>query len=367
MIDALWISAGCAIVVIALADVFQSVIVPRPSGRRFRPSAYVSRYTWQTWRNLGMRIGDNERREEWLGTFAPLLLVTLLVMWVTLLISGYGFVFYGLRHAVTPVLDLPAAFYFAGTSLLTIGYGDIAATSGLARFFSIAAGASGLGVVAVVTSFLFSIFGAFQKREAFVVTVTNRGGAPPSGLELIETHARLGITDGLLDVARDAETWIAEVMETHLAYPVLTYFRSTHDDISWVGVLGALLDMATLVITTLNVPVKGEAILLHRIGRHLVNDFSNYFRLADDRAVGVDRVEFELAYSRLRDAGLPLHDLDTAWREFAAVRSTYAARLNTMAQYWRIPPAQWVGDRSFIGHHALAPLSAETSALIERS
>ncbi|MFN2459373.1 MAG: potassium channel family protein [Candidatus Velthaea sp.] len=363
MLAASFVVAGVVLVFLTLGDIFQSVIVPRPAGRTFRPSALVSRYGWRLWRWSAHRIGDNERREDFLGTYAPLLLVGLLIFWVALLILGYGLIFYGLRGELRPEPDFGGAVYFAGTSLLTIGYGDIAPAGALARLAAICAGASGFGVVAIVTTFLFSIFGAFQQREQFVVTFTNRAGAPPSAVEMIETHARLQITDNLAETLRESQAWMALVMETHLAYPALTYFRSQHDNISWIGVFGAILDSATIVITTLDVPQRGEALILNRLGRHFVNDFSDYFDLKAGGGAGVERSEFDTAYDRLRDAGFPMRERETAWHDFADMRATYAGRLNQIAQYWSIPPAQWIGDRSYIGRHHPSSLSADAAAL----
>jgi len=351
MSAALLLVAGVLVVVSTFSDVFQSVIVPRPARRRLRFSAFISRWFWRCWRWVGHTAIANETREDFLGTFAPGLLVFLLVFWVASLILGYGLIFFALRTQLKPEPDLGGTLYFAGSSLLTIGFGDVVPVSPAARFLSVLAGASGFGIVAILTTFLFAIFGAYHAREAFVVALSNRAGAPPSGVELVEIHSRLRNIDGLIVTLREAQTWMAAVLETHLAYPVLTYFRSTHDDISWVGALGAILDASTIVITTVDVPDKAEAIFVNRLGRHFVRDFGHYFGLGDGAEVGIERGEFELAYERLERAGIPLVERDKAWRHFVEVRSTYAGELNAMAQYWRIPPAQWVGDRSLIGHH----------------
>ena len=140
-------------------------------------------------------------------------------------------------------------------------------------------------------------------------------------------------------------------METHLAYPVLTYFRSSHDDESWVGTLGALLDASTLLITTLELDNRGQAELTLRIGTHLVRDFSNFFRLPVGDAAGVEYDEFVTAYRQLRELGAPLRPLEDAWPAFAAKRAEYAAPLDAMARWWRIPPARWIGDRSRVRVH----------------
>lgn len=357
MLEGVCLVVGFVLIVSTFSDVFQSVIVPRPANRRLRASAYLSNVGWRTWRWIGHAAVRNDQREDFLGTYAPLLLIFLLVYWVASLIVGYGLIFFAIHAQLRPEPNLGGALYFAGTSLLTIGFGDIVPNGPLARVLAIAAGASGFGIVAIVTTFLFAIFGAYQAREAFVVMLSNRAGAPPSGVELIETHVRLQGIDSLVETLREAQRWMAAVLETHLAYPVLNYFRSTHDDISWVGALGAILDASTIAITVIDVPNKAEAIFTNRLGRHFVNDFAHHFELPDGAEVGVERIEFDLAYDRLRDAGIPLVDRAKAWHSFAEVRSTYASRLNAMAQFWRIPPAQWVGDRSLIGHHPPLKLS----------
>ncbi len=342
------IVVGVVIVVAVLNDVFQSVIVPRAVGRRFRVSANVSGPSWRFWRWYALRIIDTERRENFLGTYAPLILVVFLIVWVAGLTFGYGLIFYALREEVRPSPDIGAAMYFAGTSLLTIGYGDFAPTSGAARFLALAAGASGLGTVAVVTAFLFSVFGAFGRRELFVVSFGARAGAPPSGVTLLETYANLEMRAALPAIFEDGQRWAADVLESHLAYPILAYFRSSHDYESWVGALGALLDASTLVLTTVREESFGQARLMNDMGRHLAHDLVGYFGLRAHSAIGVERAEFEAARERLREAGFDVADSDTAWEAFSRLRRFYAAPLDAMTRYWRIPPAQWVGDRSLL-------------------
>jgi hypothetical protein len=342
---------GLALVVATLSDVFQSVVVPRSVGSRYRPSALISRNGWRYWREAALRIADAEKREDTLAMFAPFLLTAFLATWVGLLITGYGLLFWALRAGLSPHPTLGGCLYFAGATLTTIGYGDIVPVWALDRFIAIFAAASGLGVVAVVTTFLFQTFGAFQKREAFVVTISERTGAPPSGLEFVIRHAKLGLVDDIGAILRQSQQWISEVLETHLAYPVLTYFRSSHDDESWVGTLGALLDASTLLVTTVELDHRGQATLTLNAGTHLVRDFSNFFRLPEADAAGVEYDEFAVAYRKMRELGIPLRPLEDAWPDFAAKRATYAVPLDAMARWWRIPPARWIGDRSRVRLH----------------
>ncbi len=338
-------------VVSSLADLFQSVIVPRSVGSRWRASAMIARYGWRFWRDRALAIADQERREDTLAIFAPTFMVTLLVYWVVSQAIGYGLLFWALRAGLRPEPGVFDALYFAGTSMLTIGYGDIVPLQWYTRTLSLIAAGGGLATFAVVATFVFQTFGAFQKREAFVVTISERTGAPPSGLEFVIRHLSLDLVSDISPILRESQQWIAEVMETHLAYPVLTYFRSSHDDESWVGTLGALLDASTLLITTLDMNNRGQAELTLHIGTHLVRDFSNFFRLPAGDAAAVEYDEFVTAYRQLRELGAPLRPLEDAWPAFAAKRAQYAAPLDAMARWWRIPPARWIGDRSRVRVH----------------
>jgi len=351
--------AGVAVVLLVASDVFQSVIVPRPTSA-WRPSAIISRAGWRIAGAVGLQMRNEEKREALYGVYAPLLLVNLLIFWVVALTLGFGLIFYALRGELKPEPDTYwAAVYYAGTSLLTLGYGDIVAQHGVGRAFSLAAAAIGLGTFSIVTAFLFALFAAFQRREAFIVTLRERTGAPPSGVDFLIRHVELDMLDDLSAVFGRSEAWIADMMETHLAYPILSYFRSTHDYQSWVGTLGALLDASTLVITTVDIGHVGPAKMLSRLGRHMVNDYAHYFGFEQDAtAPGIDRSEFDQVYGRLSSQGLHMRDVEAAWTEFAALRATYALPLNSMASWWRIPPALWIGDRSILTtrHTPVAPV-----------
>jgi len=179
-----------------------------------------------------------------------------------------------------------------------------------------------------------------------VVVLEAGAGAPPSGVTLLETYALGGILDDLPRVFAEWQAWAAEVLDSHLAYPVLAYFRSSHDNDSWVSSLGAVMDAATLVLTTIEDGPKGWAKLSRAVGGHCLEDLVYAFRLNAEPDVGVERAEFDEARSRLEAAGFRLRDADESWASFARLRAEYAGRVNALARYWATPPAQWIGDRS---------------------
>jgi hypothetical protein len=340
--------AGIAAVTWAMVDVFQSVIVPRAPTLTYRISMVVWRGLWKLWPRLSRTLYSRNvaTREEFLATFAPMALIVMILTWVVVLVLGYGTMLWALRAGLSPVpQSYWDAAYFAGTSLLTLGFGDVVARDGAPRFISLVAGATGFGVFSITTAYLFAIFGTFQRREAFIVSFAARAGAPPSGVALFEIAAETGTQDGVNTLMHDAQEWVASLMESHLAYPVLAFFRSSHDDQSWVGTLGALLDASLIADTILDDRSYGEARLCLRIARHAVHDLADFFGV--DRttraAPGIARADFDGACDRLAAAGYALRDRDAAWEVFSNARAEYAAYLNAMARFFQIPPVAWLG------------------------
>lgn len=346
------ITFGLVVIALTLSDVFQSVVMPRATARRFRVSFYAWRSMWKLWPNIAWRFfpAESDPREDFLAVFAPFALLSLLGLWVGLLIVGFALLLWGMRGEVAPShSSFGTMLYFAGTSLLTIGFGDVVGRGAAPRFISVLAGLAGLSFLSIMTAFLFAIFGAFQQRETFVVTTAARAGTPPSGVNLLAIAGYSRTHDDLSLLMIDAQRWAAAVMESHLAYPVLAFFRSSHDDQSWIGTLGTLLDAATLMMTTIDGVRDGQARIFYNVGRHATRDLSKYFRVdAAEDSVGIERSEFEHACDRLTAAGYALCDRNEAWTRFASLRSNYAPHLNVLAGFFQIPPLQWIGDRSII-------------------
>ncbi len=341
---------GIFVVGSILFDVFLTVVVPRRApraGRTFRLSRYVMSNVWVLCRWLGLRIQSADRREGLLGSFGPFAVMLLLVSWVAGLVIGYGLLLDAVKDQIRPVPEnLATSLYFAGESLLTLGFGDYTAQVGWARLFTLMAAATGLSIFAAVLTLLFTLYGSFQRREVAVVVLEAGAGAPPSGVTLLETYALAGILSDLPRVFESWQAWAAEVLDTHLAYPMLAYFRSSHDNDSWISSLGAVMDAATLVLTTIEDGPKGWAKLSRAVGGHCLEDLVQYFRLPDEPEVGLERWEFDEACRRLAYAGFSLRGADQAWADFSRLRSEYAGRVNALARHWASPPAQWIGDRS---------------------
>src|SRR6476661_736041 len=123
--DAVFFALGLFLITLAFWDVFETVIVPRPTPGWFRIARYVVRGSWRVLR-AAMRGRSEATRDRILSLFAPAMVIALLGSWLVTLIVGYGLIFYGLRDELRPVPpNLGTAIYFAATSLLTLGFGDI--------------------------------------------------------------------------------------------------------------------------------------------------------------------------------------------------------------------------------------------------
>ena len=341
--EAVAFALGIFLLTLTFWDLFETVVVPRPTPGWFRIGRYLVRGSWRA--IMAIRDGRPGRSyDRLLGLFAPAATIGLLLAWLVTLIFGYGLVFYALRDQLRPVpTGLGDALYFAATSMLTLGFGDYVADGAAARIFATIAAITGLGAVALVVTFLFSLFGSYQRRERRVVALQAAAGAPPSAVALLETYALLGLIDDLPRLFEEWEDWAVEVLDSHVAYPLLAFFRSSHDDLSWISALGTVLDTASLVLTTIDGPSRGQAKLFKRMGTHLVEDIY-YLGFRRGEPIALDRSDFEAACYRLQEAGYRLEPQDDAWAKFEAARATYAPRLEAMAQYLAMPATQWLGD-----------------------
>jgi Ion channel len=353
MLQMLEAAIGVVILAVDFYDVFQSVVLPRPSIGKLRVSTWIVRPLWAIWRWLGNRDSRIDRRENWLGTFGPVGLMALLGFWSLSSILGYALIIDSLRDQIQPPpQDFWTSLYFSAGTLLPLSYGEILPIGGVARIVIIAESATGIALIALVISLLFSLYASFQRREELVVTLDALAGAPPAGLQILETVSSHRMPDELRATFDDWRRWSAAVLESHLAYPILVFFRSSHDNEAWLNSFGAVMDAATLVLSTLVIEdaTEGHARLMFKVGNHLVEDLAWYFRFKNVGVPIVERQEFDDARERLIKAGYNCREGDAAWTEFASLRSMYASPLNQLAQRLSIMPAKWIGDRSYLPH-----------------
>ncbi len=280
--------------------------------------------------------------EALLGFFGPLSLLLLVGVWAVGLVFGFGLMQYGAGSAVN-VTSGHASFetdiYLSGTTFFTLGLGDVVPRTSLARALVVSEAGFGFGFLAAVIGYLPFIYGSFSKREVNISLLDSRAGTPPTAGELLRRHSYKNGQEALHDLLKDWEHWCAELMESHLSYPVLAYFRSQHDNQSWIASLAAILDTCALVMVGVEGACERQAELTFAIARHAVVDLSQVFGTPpaaplQDRLPASD-------LSRIRDIlaqhGLKLHDGPEADQRLLELRHMYEPYIYALGSYLMQP------------------------------
>jgi Ion channel len=365
----LWTVVGLIIIAVVFYDLFQTVVLPRPAVGKMQLARKVVRPMWLVWRWVSQRTSRIDRSESRLAAFAPVALLTLFLIWAVALVVGYGLLLDGLAEQIRPVpQDLITTMYISASTLVPLAYGDFVPEGGLARLVIIAESATGVGLAALAITLLFSLYESFRAREELVVSLDALAGAPPTAVQLLETAAKHHMRPSLGETFNEWRKWSAMVLESHLAYPLLVYFRSSHDNEAWINSFGAVMDAAILTISTVDDGSEGPAHLMFTVGNHLVEDMSWVFNIKSSDDPIVERAEYEVAVQRLIKAGYRIKDVEAGWKKFAELRAKYATGLNQMALWLAIPPAQWIGDRTYLPHRVKrSPRPRRTKAAASES
>ncbi len=347
---------GLLCLLTVLLDAFQTMILPRRPQGRFRITRLFFILTWRPWHLMARRIRSVKVRDTFYSIYGPLSLPLLLVVWAVGLIVGFGFLYFALG---TPFNDptpgqlasasgrLRTDLYVSGTTLFTLGLGDVVPRGVMARSLLILESGMGLGFVAVVIGYLPVLYAAFSRREVSVALLDARAGSPPTATELVRRHNFDGGTDELILLLEEWERWSAELLESHISYPVLCYFRSQHDNQNWLTALTSVLDTCSLLIASIRGNSARQAQLTFAMARHAIADLTQVFNLQPVQPP-VDRLsreEFGRMCGELSDAGVSLCADPSSAARLDRMRSLYEGHAYALSQYLAIPLQPWVADR----------------------
>jgi hypothetical protein len=345
----LWLIFGTVLIVTVLWEVFETIILPRRVRRRVRLTRIYYRSTWLMWSSVVRRIPTKQRREALFGYYGPLSLLGLLAIWVASIVFGFALVHYGLGSEITSGHETPTFFldlYFSGTNFATLGLGDVIPLTWLTRALTVLEAAVGWSLLAIVVGYLPVIYQSFSRREVIISMLDARAGSPPTAGELLRRHARDGALDKLESLLRDWEEWSAELLESHLSYPVLAYFRSQHDNQSWLGALTTILDASALVLAGVKGHSFSQARLTFAIARHTVVDLSQVFntRPKVDSLQRLDAETLTRLHEALQAAGLDPDD--PSGERLAHFRRMYEPYVDALAQYLQMSLPPWIPPAS---------------------
>ncbi len=342
---------GIVCIVVIAFDAFETIVLPRRVVRRVRVAKIFYRVSWACWAIIGRRLHTGNRREYYLSIYGPLSLIVLLFMWAALFIVGFAMLGWGLSlpmQAPEKVMGFGGYLYMSGTTFVTLGFGDITPLSRLGRVLAVLEGGTGLGFLALVIGYVPVIYQTFSRREVNISLLDARAGTPPSAPELLIRHFRGGSSDELVLYLRDWERWCAELLESHLSYPVLAYYRSQHESQSWLSALTALLDTCALILVGLDgMPLK-PAKFIFATARHAAVDLTQSFGLQPVRSQRrYQRADFTRLCEDFSAHGIALHDDDESWTKLRDLRRMYEPFVEALADYLLVtlPDMYLITDR----------------------
>jgi ion channel len=342
---------GIVIICIVLQDAFETVVLPRRVTRHFKLTAVFLRRTWIPWKKIAGRIRTPSLQQSFLGYYGPLSLIMLLAFWAAGLIFGFALLQYGLgghEQLGNEPITFARILYHSGETFFTLGYGDIVPTSSGARVLSVLEAGMGFAFLGVVIGYLPVVYGSFSRREIQISILDARAGSPPTAVELLVRLAgrseNAAIDQVVLDEClRDWERWSAELLESHISYPALTFFRSQHSNQSWLGALMTMLDVTSLLLTGIEGLHPAQAKLTFAMARHAAVDLSQvvnarYDPLAPERLTDAD---FDALREALVAAGLKLRTGEEAREKLNRLRSMYEPYLHSMGKNLMVTLPPW--------------------------
>ncbi len=345
--------SGIALVVLVLWEGFETIILPRRVTRRFRLTRFFYRSSWGPWLKIVKLLIPVRRRESWLSYFGPLSLLLLLSVWAFGLISGFALIHWALGSAVLTTnseANFLTDFYLSGTTFFTLGMGDVLPHTSLARLLVVVESGMGFAFLALVIGYLPALNQSFARREVSISLLDARAGSPPTASEMLRRHGHDRGKEDLRQLLHEWERWSAEFLEGHLSYPVLAYFRSQHDNQSWLAALTAILDTSALIMSGLEGACERQAELTFAMARHAVVDLSLVFRTSP-RKPNPDRLPPEkLTELRLllTGNGQKVRDEDAFVLKLNELRHLYEPYVYALSRHFQVSLPPWIAEDNWV-------------------
>lgn len=338
---------GVFLILITLWDAFETVILPRSVTRLFRLVRTLNAVVWPAWRSIFGRVGTPARRERLLAFYGPLSIIALLVLWGLTLLVGFAFI----GHGMGSPWDMRVGqrgfgtdLYVSGTTLFTLGLGDVLPTSAASRVFVVVESGTGLAFLTVSIAYLPVLYQVFSRREAQITILDAWAGSPPSGLELLRRLQTHGALPEVQTFLREWERWSAEVLEAHISYPQVAFFRSQHGRQSWVASLGAVLDASAVVLVGLDGVPTWQARVTFAIARHAVVDLSQVLSAPGRRAARMTAEPSDRIIAEVQALGIFVNDAADAARRLTHYRGMYEPYLAGLAERFAFDVPRWIRD-----------------------
>jgi len=338
---------GVALILVVLGDAFETIVLPRRVTRQISLARIYYQYSWLSWARIIRSLFSGKRQENYLSFYGPLSLIVLLMLWATGLIIGFALVHWASGSMIkTPegTVSLNTYLYLSGTTFFTLGMGDVVPNTTLGRGLCAFEAGMGFGFLALVIGYLPVLNQSFSRREVNISLLDARAGSPPTAGEMLRRHSHDRGMEDLRQLFHEWERWSADLLESHLSYPVLAYFRSHHDNLSWLGALTAILDASVFVIVTLEGPCERQAQLTFAITRHAIVDLAQIFncrpREPEQNRLPPDKLA--ALRSNLAASGMRLREGSAVEQKLSELRRMYEPYAYSLSKYMHIAIPPWV-------------------------
>ena len=365
---ALAMAAGVICLWVVLLDAFQTIILPRRASGRFRLTRIFYIVTWNPWAFFARRLHNVRKRETVFGYYGPLSLIFLLAVWAAVMAIGFGLIFYSLGSPFRDASQQSGFFsdlYVSGTTLFTLGLGDVTPQSPWARVLVILESGTGLGFLAVVMGYFPVLYSAFSRREVSIALLDARAGSPPTAAELLRRQSKQGAEQDLAVLLLEWERWSAELLESHISYPLLCYFRSQHSNQSWLSALTAILDTSAVMISGIRSQEARQAQLTFAMARHALVDLAQilWLKPINDAPDRLPPERYQKLHDLLCQSGISVCRDDFSSNRLREMRALYEGYAEALSRYLSMPLPPWVADQPHKDNWlTVARLRAQTEA-----
>jgi len=338
---------GIALILLVLWEGFETIVLPRRVTRRFRLTRFFYRRTWLPWVATVRSLIPAQHQDTCLSFFGPLSLLVLLSIWAVVLMVGFALLHLSTGSSLLThdgSSDFLTDLYLSGTTFFTLGIGDVVPRSNISRLLVVVESGMGFAFLALVIGYLPGLNQSFARREISISLLDARAGSPPAASEILHRHGHEHGMEALRLLLKEWENWSAEFLEAHLSYPVLAYFRSQHDNQSWLAALTAILDTSALVMVGVEGACQRQAELTFAMARHAVVDLSLVFKTRLQEP-GEDRLPPErlaLLRSQLAANGVLLRGGEESDEKLSQLRRLYEPYIAALAGYFHISVPPWI-------------------------
>jgi hypothetical protein len=326
--------AGILLLLVAFGDAFEAMVLPRRITRRWRIARFFYRSTWTLWRLAALRVPPGRYRQNVFSIFGPLSVLGLFACWISLLIVGFALICWG-QHTLQGELadDFRQCLYHSGETFFTLGYGDVTPVTYPGKFLAVVEAGCGFGFMAIVIGYLPVLFQAFSHREQAIALLDARAGSPPTASELLRRARR---PDNCREIERflgEWEVWSAELLESQLSFPVLAFYRSQHDNQSWLSALSTILDSSSILLAAGNTASRRRAELTFAMARHTSVDLCLIFGLRPSEPLH-PRLTTEEFHTILSTSFDPIEDEADQFKRLASLRELYEPFITALSDHF---------------------------------